>query len=113
MPTGDCVVCANSVLGGIIPSNSDPNIAFVQQNLNAFVQAITAAGLSNYRVLLITEATRSLLTRDFGEWVERPPAPLKGKREAVTLYARAKPSGAVAMIGSAWSEPFSPPRSAS
>lgn len=34
----------------------DEEAAIVQQNLNAFVQSIAAAGLSDYRVVLITEA---------------------------------------------------------
>lgn len=34
VPLGDCVVCANSFLGGVIPNNSDPNVAFSQQNTN-------------------------------------------------------------------------------
>jgi hypothetical protein len=34
VPSGDCVICANSVLGAIIPNNSDPNVAYVQQNTN-------------------------------------------------------------------------------
>lgn len=34
VPLGTCVVCANSFLGGIIPNNSDPNVAFSQQNVN-------------------------------------------------------------------------------
>ena len=34
VPGGDCSICANNVLGGIIIHNSDPNIAFVQQNTN-------------------------------------------------------------------------------
>ncbi|HEV3229841.1 MAG TPA: adenylate/guanylate cyclase domain-containing protein [Solirubrobacteraceae bacterium] len=39
--------------------------------------------------LLITEATRCLLTREFGEFRRRPPIPLKGKTERVVLYAAA------------------------
>lgn len=34
VPSGNCVICANSVLGTAIPNNSDPNVAFAQQNLN-------------------------------------------------------------------------------
>ena len=34
VPSGDCVICANSFLGGFIPTNSDPNVAYVQQNTN-------------------------------------------------------------------------------
>jgi adenylate cyclase len=37
--------------------------------------------------VLVTDATRSLLSRDFGGWEERPPVPLKGKSEAVALFA--------------------------
>lgn len=37
--------------------------------------------------LLITEATRCLLTRELGTFEERPPVGLKGKSEAVRLYA--------------------------
>jgi class 3 adenylate cyclase len=37
--------------------------------------------------VLITEATRAGLTRDAGGFVERPPVPLKGKREQVRLWA--------------------------
>ncbi|MFL5867512.1 MAG: adenylate/guanylate cyclase domain-containing protein [Thermoleophilaceae bacterium] len=36
--------------------------------------------------LLITEATRRLLSKDFGGWEERPPIELKGKLEEVRLY---------------------------
>jgi class 3 adenylate cyclase len=39
--------------------------------------------------LLITEATRCLLTRDFGAFVRRPTIELKGKTERVVLYAPA------------------------
>ena len=46
--------------------------------------------------VLITEATRDLLTRDFGAWSERPPVALKGKRERVRLCA---PAGAAAGDG--------------
>jgi len=31
----DCVICANSILGGLVPNNSDPNIAYTQQNSGA------------------------------------------------------------------------------
>ncbi len=34
VPSGICVVCANAFLGGIIPNNSDPNVAYAQQNTN-------------------------------------------------------------------------------
>lgn len=34
VPSGDCVICANSFLAGILIGNSDPNVAFVQQNTN-------------------------------------------------------------------------------
>jgi adenylate cyclase len=37
--------------------------------------------------VLITESTREALSRDHGEFDERPPVPLKGKSEAVRLYA--------------------------
>lgn len=37
--------------------------------------------------VLITEATRDLLQDDLGEWEERPPMPLKGKSDAIALYA--------------------------
>jgi adenylate cyclase len=37
--------------------------------------------------VLITEATRELLREDLGTWEERPPVPLKGKRDSVALYA--------------------------
>jgi len=37
--------------------------------------------------ILITEATRALLTRPTGPLAERPPAQLKGKRETVQIYA--------------------------
>ena len=37
--------------------------------------------------LLITDATRRLLTRDRTTWVERPAVPMKGKRSAVRLFA--------------------------
>lgn len=43
--------------------------------------------------VLITEATRCLLRRDAGEWVERPSVPLKGKREQVRLWAPAATAG--------------------
>ncbi|MCW3017635.1 MAG: adenylate/guanylate cyclase with integral rane sensor [Solirubrobacterales bacterium] len=39
--------------------------------------------------ILITEATRCLLTRDFGGFVERPTVELKGKTERVRIYAPA------------------------
>jgi hypothetical protein len=34
VPLGNCVVCANSFLAAAIPNNSDPNVAFSQQNTN-------------------------------------------------------------------------------
>jgi class 3 adenylate cyclase len=37
--------------------------------------------------LLITEATRSALGSDLGGWDDRPPVELKGKKQAVHLYA--------------------------
>jgi hypothetical protein len=37
--------------------------------------------------MLITEATRAALTRDFGGFEPRPPVPMKGKREEVVLWA--------------------------
>ncbi len=40
--------------------------------------------------VLITEATRSLLRSDLGEWEERPPVPLKGKEQVIRLYAPAQ-----------------------
>jgi adenylate cyclase len=39
--------------------------------------------------ILITQATRDLLRRDHGEWVEREAMQLKGKREPVRLFAPA------------------------
>jgi adenylate cyclase len=39
--------------------------------------------------VLITAATKELLERDHGEWAERDPVPLKGKSEAVRLFAPA------------------------
>ena len=39
--------------------------------------------------VLVTEATRRLLAREASTWVERPSVPLKGKTEAVRLYAPA------------------------
>jgi class 3 adenylate cyclase len=37
--------------------------------------------------VLITEATRTRLSRELATWVERPPIPLKGKAEAIRLLA--------------------------
>jgi adenylate cyclase len=37
--------------------------------------------------VLITEVTRHKLSADLGDWEERPPVALKGKTEAVRLYA--------------------------
>jgi adenylate cyclase len=37
--------------------------------------------------VLITDATRALLRRELADWEERPPVPLKGKREPIALYA--------------------------
>lgn len=37
--------------------------------------------------LLVTEATRRALSRDSVGWQKRPSVPLKGKSEAVHLYA--------------------------
>jgi adenylate cyclase len=37
--------------------------------------------------LLITDATRRLLTRDRTKWLERPAVPMKGKRSPVRLFA--------------------------
>jgi adenylate cyclase len=39
--------------------------------------------------VLVTEATRSLLSDDSAEWAERPTLPLKGKSEEVRLFAAA------------------------
>ncbi len=39
--------------------------------------------------VLITAATKDLLRRDHGDWVERDPVPLKGKSEPVRLFAPA------------------------
>ena len=41
--------------------------------------------------ILITEATLTLLERDYAGWDERPPVPLKGKREVIGLYAPPAP----------------------
>jgi class 3 adenylate cyclase len=51
--------------------------------------------------VLITEATRDLLTRDFGAWTERPPVALKGKRERVRLCAPARAAAGDGRIASA------------
>jgi class 3 adenylate cyclase len=40
-------------------------------------------------VILLTEATRCLLTREFGGFEERPEVELRGKTEAVRLWAPA------------------------
>ena len=37
--------------------------------------------------VLITEATKDRLARDHGEWLQRPPIPLKGKTQPVGLFA--------------------------
>jgi adenylate cyclase len=37
--------------------------------------------------VLITESTRSQLSREAPSWVERPPIPLKGKAQEIRLYA--------------------------
>jgi len=42
--------------------------------------------------VLITEATRCLLERDFGQIEPRPDVPLKGKSEPVALYAVTGPA---------------------
>jgi adenylate cyclase len=39
--------------------------------------------------ILITDATRRLLTRDLGSFVERPTVALKGKTRAVRIFAPA------------------------
>ena len=44
--------------------------------------------------LLITEETRRRLGADHGQWEERPPIPLKGKEQAVPLYAPARVTAA-------------------
>ena len=42
--------------------------------------------------VLITESTRALLTDRRFELEERPPVPLKGKREPVQLWAPRQPA---------------------
>jgi class 3 adenylate cyclase len=50
--------------------------------------------------ILITAKTRDLLTRhDIAQWDERPPIPLKGKTESVTLYAPAREPAQTVPIG--------------
>jgi class 3 adenylate cyclase len=49
--------------------------------------------------VLITEATRLLLTADAFELEERPPVPLKGKQQEVRLWAVRAPSPAPALVG--------------
>jgi class 3 adenylate cyclase len=53
-------------------------------NTAARVEAVTRQTGDD---LLITEATRCLLTRDFGGFERRPTVELKGKTERVALYA--------------------------
>jgi len=43
--------------------------------------------------ILVTEATRALLTRDNRRWEERGSVELKGKAEPVRLYAPGLPGG--------------------
>jgi adenylate cyclase len=54
--------------------------------------------------LLITEATRRLLSQDFGGWEERPAMPLKGKAEEVRVYGSEGLSSATVAVGPAESE---------
>jgi adenylate cyclase len=46
--------------------------------------------------VLITEATRRALSRDVGGFQERPPIPLKGKAEEVSLFAPTEQASAAA-----------------
>ena len=51
--------------------------------------------------ILITEATRALLERDFGALEPRPPAELKGKTERVSVWALRPAAGVAARRGRA------------
>jgi class 3 adenylate cyclase len=53
-------------------------------NTAARVEAVTR---ETGDLVLITEATRCLLTRDFGAFEQRPTVELKGKTQAVALYS--------------------------
>jgi adenylate cyclase len=54
--------------------------------------------------VLVTEATRDLLSTDQHDWEERPAIPLKGKSEQVRLYAPRQHAASLQAAGSAASD---------
>jgi class 3 adenylate cyclase len=81
-------VNSGTVIAGTIGGGGRVEFTVIGDAVNtaARVESVTRASGDE---VLITEATRALLTRDFGGWRERAPVALKGKRERVRLCAPA------------------------
>lgn len=81
-------VNSGPVVAGTIGGGGKVEFTVIGDTVNTAARVEEATRVSGDDILL-TEATRSRLTRDFGAFTARPPIPLKGKTEPVRLYAPA------------------------
>jgi adenylate cyclase len=79
-------VNTGSVVAGTVGGGGRVDFTVIGDAVNT-ASRVEAATRKTGDDVLITEATRAALRRDFGGFLERPPVPLKGKREDVRLWA--------------------------
>jgi class 3 adenylate cyclase len=79
-------VNSGSVVAGTVGGGGRVEFTVIGDTVNTAARVETATRETGDDVL-ITEATRAALAPDAFEFSERPPAPLKGKREPVRLWA--------------------------
>ena len=99
-------VNSGPVVAGTIGGGGRVDFTVIGDAVNTAARVEEATRVSGDDIL-ITAGTRALLTRDFGEWEMRPAIPLKGKSEAVTLFAPAAVPGARTAAGEEVGSPAS------
>jgi len=82
-------VNSGSVVAGTIGGGGRVDFTVIGDTVNTAARVESATRKTGDDVL-ITEATLERLASRNGNWVERPPMPLKGKREHVRLFAPAR-----------------------
>jgi class 3 adenylate cyclase len=90
-------VNSGPVVAGTVGGGGKVEFTVIGDTVNTAARVEEATRVSGDDILL-TEATRTLLTRDFGAFEARPPMPLKGKSEPVRLYAPAPTAEAVVAL---------------
>jgi len=87
-------VNSGRVVAGTIGGGGRVDFTVIGDTVNTAARVESATRETGDDVL-ITEATLARLASRNGNWVERPPMPLKGKREQVRLFAPAQQSARI------------------